>query len=130
VLECILIQAVWLAASPSGPENPLGVLLPFAVLILIFYFLLIRPQSRQRRKTQDMLANLKTGDRVITNGGLLGTIAGFGDNTIQLQVTSQIRLEVLRTAIASLQRDESAAAKKGLESGAPEAASAAGKDRK
>jgi len=129
VLDCIPSQAVWLAAQPSGSENPLGVLLPFAVLILIFYFLLIRPQSRQRRKTQEMLANLKTGDRVITNGGLLGTITGFGNNTVQLQVTSQVKLEVLRTAIASLQRDESTA-KKSQESGAPEEAAAAGKDRK
>lgn len=129
MLECILIQAVWLAA-PSGSENPLGILLPFAVLILIFYFLLIRPQSRQRRKTQEMLANLKTGDRIITNGGVLGTIVGFGNDVVQLQVASQVRIEVVRTAIASLQRDESAAAKKGLESGAQDEAAAAGKSRK
>lgn len=105
MLKCTLIQAAWLAAS-SGSENPLGILLPFAVLILIFYFLLIRPQSRQRRKTQDMLANLKTGDRVITNGGVLGTIVGFGNNIVQLQIASQVKIEVVRTAIASLQRDE------------------------
>lgn len=104
MLECILIQAAWLAAP--GSENPLGILLPFAVLILIFYFLLIRPQSRQRRKTQEMLANLKTGDRVITNGGVLGTIVGFGNNIVQLQISNQVKIEVVRTAIASLQRDE------------------------
>ena len=128
MLECILIQAVWLAAPSS--ENPLGVLLPFAVLILIFYFLLIRPQSRQRHKTQEMLATLKTGDRVVTNGGILGTIVGFGNNVIQLQVSNQLKIEVLRTAIASLQKDEIAASKKGLESGAVEEGSASGKDRK
>ncbi len=102
----MLVQSFLLAGqSPTG-QGPLGLLLPFAVLIVIFYFLLIRPQSRQRKKTQEMLANLKTGDRVVTNGGLLGTVVGFGNRTVQLQVTPQVKLEVLRTAIGGLQREE------------------------
>ncbi|MGH9358788.1 MAG: preprotein translocase subunit YajC [Terriglobia bacterium] len=126
----MLVQAAWLAAPSTGSDNPVGLLLPFAVLILIFYFLLIRPQSRQRHKSQEMLASLKTGDRVVTNGGVLGTIVGFGSNTVQLQVTSQVKIEVLRSAIASLQQDEIGAAKKGSETVAAQEASGGGKERK
>ncbi len=132
MLKCILVPAGWLAA-PSGGSNPVSLLLPFAVLILIFYFLLIRPQSRQRHKTQEMLSSLKTGDRVVTNGGVLGTIVGFGSNTVQLQVAQQVRIDVLRSGIASLQQDEAGAPKKGQESLAVQEASSGGgggKDRK
>jgi len=73
----------------------------------IFYFLLIRPQQVQRRKTQAMLANLKTGDRVVTSGGIYGTITDFRDNIVQLQVASQVKLDVARSAITGVQTDES-----------------------
>lgn len=82
-------------------------LLPFVLIFGIFYFLLILPQQRQRRKLQDMLASLKTGDRVLTSGGVYGTIVGFKDaRVVQLQVTSQVKLEVARSAITGLQSAE------------------------
>jgi len=78
----------------------------------IFYFLLIRPQQVQRRKTQEMLANLKTGDRVVTSGGIYGTIIGFRDNIVQLQVANQVKLDVARSAVTGVQTDEAEAAPK------------------
>ena len=87
--------------------GPLTQLLPFVLIFGIFYFLLIRPQQVQRRKTQEMLANLKTGDRVMTSGGIYGIITGFRDNIVQLQVASQVKLDVSRSAITSVQGDES-----------------------
>jgi preprotein translocase subunit YajC len=85
-------------------------LLPFVLIFGIFYFLLILPQQKQRRKTQEMLANLKTGDRVLTSGGIYGTIVAFKDaNVVQLQVSSQVKLEVARSAIAALDQTESGA---------------------
>ncbi len=91
--------------------------LPFILIFAIFYFLLILPQQRQRRKVQEMLANLKTGDRVVTNGGVYGTIVGFRSvSVVQLEVASQVRIEVARTAISGLQPSE------GEGSGAKEAA--------
>ena len=86
--------------------GPLTQLLPFVLIFGIFYFLLIRPQQVQRRKTQEMLANLKTGDRVVTSGGIYGTISGFRDNIVQLQVASQVKLDVARSAITGVQGDE------------------------
>jgi len=100
-----------LAADP-GMGGGLVQLLPFVLIFGIFYFLLILPQQRQRRKVQDMLANLKTGDRVITSGGIYGTIVDFRDsNVVQLQVASQVKIDVARSAIASLQLTEGEAAK-------------------
>lgn len=107
----MLVNPPLLAADP-GVGGGLVQLLPFVLIFGIFYFLLILPQQRQRRKVQDMLANLKTGDRVITNGGIYGTIVGFRDsNVIQLQVASQLKIDVARSAIASLQVTEGEAAK-------------------
>lgn len=84
--------------------------LPFILIFGIFYFLVILPQQRQRRKVQDMLSNLKTGDRVITSGGIYGTIVGFRDlNVVQLQVASQVKLEVVKSAITGLESPEGAA---------------------
>jgi preprotein translocase subunit YajC len=86
--------------------------LPFVLIFGIFYFLLIRPQQIQRRKTQEMLASLKTGDRVVTSGGIYGTISGFRDNIVQLQVASQVKIDVARSAITGLQAEEAQSAPK------------------
>ena len=93
-------------AADSGASG-LVQLFPFLLIFVVFYFLLILPQQRQRKKTQEMLANLKTGDRVVTSGGIYGTVAGFRDSIVQLQVANQIRIDVARTAITGLQPAES-----------------------
>ena len=81
-------------------------LLGFAPLIFIFaifYFLLIMPQQRRQKKWQQMLGQLKTGDRVVTTGGLRGTIVAIKDDALHLRVPpDNLRLEVSRGAIASV----------------------------
>lgn len=102
----MLFPPVLLAAA-SGANGLTSFVLILGPLILIWYLLVIRPQGAQRRKTQEMLSGLKTGDRVVTSGGLLGTITGFGNNTVQLQITTQVKVDVLRTAVSGLQtKDE------------------------
>jgi preprotein translocase subunit YajC len=101
-----------LAADP-GTGGAFVQFLPFILIFGIFYFLLILPQQRQRKKVQEMLANLKTGDRVITSGGVYGTIVGFRDaNVVHLQVAQQIKIDVARSAITALQAAEGEAAGK------------------
>ena len=116
--DCLLLNPPVLAADP-GIGGGLVQLLPFVLIFGIFYFLLILPQQRQRRKIQDMLANLKTGDRVITSGGIYGTVVAFKDaNVVQLQVASQVKIDVARSAIASLQLPQTeAGASAGREEG-------------
>ena len=92
--------------------GPLTQLLPFVLIFGVFYFLLIRPQQVQRRKTQEMLANLKTGDKVVTSGGVYGIISGFRDNVVQLQIANQVKIDVARSAITGVQTDEAGASKR------------------
>ena len=93
-----------LLAADSGAGSQLtSFVLLFAPLFAIWYFLVIRPQQTQRKKTQEMLSNLKTGDKVVTSGGLYGTITGFRNGVVQLQVAPQVKLDVARSAISTLQ---------------------------
>jgi preprotein translocase subunit YajC len=126
----MLVLPILLAAEPSGAQGLTSFILLLGPLILIWYLLIIRPQSRQRRKTQEMLATLKTGDRVVTNGGILGTIVGFGNNTVQLQIANQVKIEVVRSAISGLQSEETSAAAKRAEAATAREVSAPAKGRK
>jgi preprotein translocase subunit YajC len=85
-------------------------LLTFAPLIFIFaifYFLLIMPQQRRQKKWQQMLGELKTGDKVVTTGGLRGTIVALKDDALHLRVPpDNLRLEVTRASIVSVAGDE------------------------
>ena len=106
MIACWFFDPIVLAADP-GAGGALVQFLPFVLIFGIFYFLLILPQQRQRRKLQDMLANLKTGDRVVTSGGVYGTIVGFRDaNVVHLQVANQVKVELARSAITGLQPAE------------------------
>lgn len=77
--------------------------LPLVAILAIFYFLLIMPAQRQRKRTQEMLGALKSGDKVITTGGIYGTIVGIKDNVVQLRIADQVKVDVARNAIAGLQ---------------------------
>jgi len=81
----------------------MGGLLPILLILVIFYFLLILPAQRRQKKTQQMLQALKTGDKIITSGGIYGTIVGIDGDTVQLRVAEQIKVKVARSAIAGLQ---------------------------
>ncbi len=78
---------------------------PLVLIMVIFYMLLILPAQRRQKKLAQMLANLKSGDKVITNGGIHGTIAGLDADTVQLRIADQVRIKVSRSAIAALQSE-------------------------
>lgn len=110
-IACWIYLSTWrivLAADASASEGIMQFVILFLPLFAIWYFLVIMPQQRQRKKTQEMLASLKTGDRVLTSGGVYGTVAGFRDEIVQLQVASQVKIDVARSAITSLQSAETA----------------------
>jgi preprotein translocase subunit YajC len=73
--------------------------------MVIFYFLMIMPAQRRQKKVAEMLRTLKTGDKVITNGGIYGTIAGLDDDSVQLRIAEQVKIKVSRAAIAGLQAE-------------------------
>lgn len=87
------------AAIPPGIAS----FLPFILIIFVFYFLMIRPNQNRQKKWQLMLASLKPGDRITTNGGIRGTILAIKDDVIQIRVgPDNTRLEVVKTAISSV----------------------------
>jgi preprotein translocase subunit YajC len=102
LIECWLANPIILAADPGMGGALWQFLALFAPLFAIWYFLVIRPQQQQRRKTQEMLSNLKTGDRVVTSGGVYGTVKGFRDAVVQLEIANQVRVDVARSAVTGL----------------------------
>jgi preprotein translocase subunit YajC len=106
LIEGISVNSFLLAADPGAGGALSQFLLLFAPLFAIWYFLVIRPQQQQRRKLQTMLANLKTGDRVVTSGGIHGTIVSFRNGVVQLQIANQVKVDVTRTAITGMVGDE------------------------
>jgi preprotein translocase subunit YajC len=94
-----------LAAAPAGQPNALVSFLPMILIFGIFYFILIAPMRKRQKKTQAMLAQLKKGDQVITNGGIYGRIAAIDDatNTVILQISDQVKIKIARSALAGLQ---------------------------
>ena len=78
---------------------------PILLIMVIFYVLLILPAQRRQKKTTEMLGALKNGDKVITNGGMFGTIVGMEGDAIQLRIADQVKVKILRSAVASLQPD-------------------------
>jgi len=99
-----------LAVQTQGAGTSLPFLGMMALMFAIFYFLLIMPQQRQRKKVQAMLADLKSGDKVITNGGIYGTINGIDGDSVILKISTepQVKIRVARAAIAQVEASEDA----------------------
>jgi len=90
--------------SPNGggPSAVITQLVFFAAIFAIFYFLLIRPQQRQKRDRETMLGSVKKGDRVVTASGLHGTVVGLNDQTMTLKVADSVRLDFDRSALGRI----------------------------
>src|SRR5512144_284573 len=94
-----------MAQAPNaggGPSAVLTQVLFFAAIFAIFYFLLIRPQQRQKREREATLSAVKKGDRVVTTGGLHGTVVGLGENTMTLKVADQVKVDFDRSALGRI----------------------------
>jgi len=103
-LVTLLAQAAQPAqpeAAPSGIGGLLASPLPLiAVMFAIFYFMIIRPQQKQRKTHEGFLTGLQKGDEVITNGGILGKVAAVQDSVLTLEVASNVKVRVLKSHIA------------------------------
>ena len=99
------------AGSASSSGSLIGSLLPFLLIIVIFYLFLIRPQNKKQKETQKMLDALKKGDKVITIGGIHGTVSYVKENTVIVKVDDDCKLEFNRTAISSVELTDAEKAK-------------------
>jgi len=88
--------------TPSQPSG-IALFLPLILIMVIFYFLVMFPAQRRQKRVTEMLKNLKNGDKVITNGGIYGTIVGLEGDAIQLRIADQVKIKISRAAIAGLQ---------------------------
>lgn len=95
-------------AAQGGTSGILTMLLPFGLIILVFYFLIIRPQSKKQKETKSMLSSLRKNDRVATIGGIRGTITAVKEDTVIVKVNDSIKMEFSKSAISNvLERKES-----------------------
>jgi preprotein translocase subunit YajC len=95
-----------MAAPADGTVSPLVQLLPFALILAIFYVVILLPMRRRQKKVQAFLDGLKVGDRVVTSGGIFGAITKLGDKSVQVQIAEKVRVEVSRSAIVGYQGQE------------------------
>jgi len=91
-----------LGASPDG-GSPWLQLVPFVLVLGIFYFIILLPMKRKQQKVQAFLDSLKVNDRVITTGGIYGQIMKVDEQKVQLQIAEKVRIEVAKTAIGGYQ---------------------------
>jgi len=108
-LDTGVVQQAVLALAPPGGEGQgslLTSLLPMILIFVIFYFLLIAPARRRQKKHSEMLGSLRNGDKVITSGGIHGTVVGVSDGVVQIRIADQVKIDVAKHAIAGRQSEE------------------------
>ena len=93
------------APAPGGPSAWVQ-LMPFVLVVGIFYFVILLPMKRRQQKVQAFLAALKVGDQIVTSGGLFGTITRLSDQAIQVQIADKVRVEMSRNAVVGYQGQE------------------------
>ena len=97
-----------LMQSSDGTVALIANLLPIAAIGLVFYFIVIAPANKQRRKTQEMLSALKKGDRVVTQGGIYGTVQGVEAEVVYVKIAETVKVKVSRSAITGVVSAETA----------------------
>ena len=101
MLAPTLAYAGALGDGGFGGAGGYQALIPLLLMFAVFYFILIRPQQKKQKSQREMLQNLKTGDQVITSGGLYGTIVAIDEQKITLRIAENVKVEVGRSFVAS-----------------------------
>jgi preprotein translocase subunit YajC len=93
-------------SGDAAPPSPGGMLVPMVAVFVIMYFLVIRPQNKRQKQLQEMVSNLKTGDRVVTNGGIHGQVSNVKDGqTLVLKIADNVKIEIEKSAVATILKD-------------------------
>ncbi len=104
------ILTVLAQAAPGAPEQPpvLFQVLPLIIIAVLFYFLLIRPQQKKQKEHQQLVSSVKTGDKVVTAGGIHGIVANVKESTFLVKVAENVKIEFDKSSIASVTKAEAA----------------------
>jgi len=108
------LRTLFALAGPArdGEPNPMASLVMMGLIFAVFYFVLILPMRRKQKKLESLVKELKTGDKVVLNSGIFGTIVGVDDEAFQLRIDDKTRIKVLKSAVAGLQPTPGAPAEK------------------
>jgi len=99
----VITPALAQTATPAGGMDMFVQLVPFVLIFIIMYFLIIRPQQKRARDHQDMIKNVRRGDQIVMNGGILGKVTKVGDEPdIEVEIADGVRVRVLRGMIAEV----------------------------
>lgn len=93
------------ASGGEGQESGLMGMLPFVLIIVVIYFFMIRPQSKKAKKQKEMLSNLKKGDKIISIGGIYGTILSVQDRSFIIQISKGVEMEIDRSSVSTVVSD-------------------------
>jgi len=89
-------------ADSGAPSSSFTQLIPLILIMLIFYFLLIRPQQKRAKEHRNMVESLKKGDKVLTNGGIFGSVTDVKDDFLKVEIADGVRIKIQRDAVAAL----------------------------
>ena len=101
-ISILMIDSIAMSGSAQG-ANGLLQFLPFALILGIFYFLILLPMKRRQKKIQEFQESLKVGDKVVTTSGIYGQITRLNDKSVQVQIADKVRIEVARAAVGGYQ---------------------------
>jgi preprotein translocase subunit YajC len=102
-----LFELLAMFGPPSGTEQDpkaamLQMIITFGILGVMFYFLLIRPQQKQRKDQENLIKNVKTGDKVLLNSGIFGIVTNVKEKSLMVKIADNVKVEVLKSAIGSV----------------------------
>lgn len=97
-----IIDTAWAQGAPAGGSDPLLSFLPLVIIFVLFYFLLIRPQSKRQKEHRQMVEGLSTGDEVVTGGGVLGTVKEVSDQFVTVEVADGVALKIQRHTVSAV----------------------------
>ena len=102
-MDLIQSPGAWIQLAQAQTQSPLVSLVPIFLVFGIFYFLLLAPMRKRQKALQKVVEGLKRGDKVVTNGGLIGEIAAVEDRVVHLKLGENVKVRVLKSAIAGLE---------------------------
>ena len=101
------VPSLWaMGAPPQGQPSPWLQFIPFILILAVFYFVILMPMKKKQQKVQAFLTALKVGDKVVTSGGLYGNITRLSEQSVQLQIAQNVRVEISKAAIVGYQGQE------------------------
>lgn len=97
-----ILYLIFLQQAPGGIESILSSIVPFLLIIFIFYFLILRPQQKRQKERAKLLESIKKGDKIITAGGMHGLVEGLDDKTILVKITDNVKVKMERSAVTTI----------------------------